>query len=320
MNLKGGFSLGFDRALLRRMRTYDVHHLPDPSPNYILYSLLAGRGVRRVFTRRGGLVPDAVGLKKRLKLWILRALARRSMDAFSGNTANAVDSLRRQYGVREAAVLYNGLAFGLLAPRRPSAEVRAAHGLRPGDFAVGTACRLVDLKRVDLLLRALARSRIADKKLVVFGDGPERGRLEALAADLGLRDRVVFAGVVSEMADHYPALDAFVLASTAAESFGNAVVEAMYARVPSVVMADSPGLLEHVHDGRTGYVARDEAELARVLERIHACPEEAAAIGERASRYVADKYSIAQMVASHKALYRRVLGEAPSPHPEAPTP
>lgn len=314
LNLKSGFSLKFDPAVLRQLRAYDIHHLPDPSPNQVLYSLLAGRGIRRVFTRRGGmqLPPSQLGLKRTLKFWLQRALLKRFMDGFSGNTRNAAASVRTQYGVsdREIFVLYNGIDFSLLDPILPPEQIRVLHGVIASDFVVGTACRLVGLKRVDMLIRAFARCRIANKKLLIFGDGPLRRELENLVKMLGLESAVRFAGMVPEMKEHYQILDCFVLASTEAESFGNAVVEAMYAKVPAIIMADSSGLKEHIDHQKTGFIARDELDLTNQIENIAQDRSAAREVGARASVHVVNKYSLEKMTQEYTRFYRFVCGES----------
>lgn len=59
-------------------------------------------------------------------------------------------------------------------------------------------CRLVPKKRVDLIIAAFAQSTLADFVLVIGGNGPEKGKLEALAAEFGLADRVKFIGHVDD--------------------------------------------------------------------------------------------------------------------------
>ena len=60
-------------------------------------------------------------------------------------------------------------------------------------------------------------------------------------------------------------MDVFALPSGPEESFGNAAVEAMGVGLPTVVFADGGGLVEHVIDGETGFVVRDQAEFVQRL-------------------------------------------------------
>ena len=307
-----GYSLRFRPSVIERISEFDIHHLHDPSPNTILLSALAGKEIIRVFTRRGGVRSmDEWGTKKKAKYVMKRALLRRYMDGFSGNTANAAQSVVEQYHANghPVSVLYNGLDFGLMSPTVEPDEVRARYGLSRQHFVVGVACRLVDWKRTDLLMRAFSKARIENGRLLVLGDGEERSNLESLAGTLGIADRVIFAGMVPDIFDHYRIMDCFVLASTRDESFGNAVPEAMYQRVPSIVMADSDGLLEHVEHEQTGFVAKDEGHLAELLEYVERHPEEARQVAERGSKYVVEKYSLERMLQRYKEFYESVLSQ-----------
>jgi len=308
LNMKSGFDLGFKPALIREMKGYDIHHLHDPSPNQIIYSLLAGSRVKRCLTRRGGLFSyPRTAIKKRLKFTLKKLLYKR-FDAFSANSGNAIVSLRRQYGIDwEITLLYNGIDFGLLTPQRLPAEMRNSLGLTGEEFVVGTASRLVDFKRIDLLIRAFARAAIAEKKLVICGQGKEMGHLRSLAGNLCRPGQVIFTGEVPHLPDFHQLMDCFVLPSSSAESFGNAVVEAMYGGIPGIIMADSAGLLEHIRDGQTGYVARDENDLATIIERIYKSPSEAGQIAAQGRQYVVQKYSLANMVRAYTDFYLRVL-------------
>jgi rhamnosyl/mannosyltransferase len=94
--------------------------------------------------------------------------------------------------------------------------------------------RLVTYKGFDVLLTAMTQ---VDGQLVICGDGPERGRLHALAAELGVADRVTFAGKVSigEMKRYLKAATCFVFPSvTAAETFGIVQLEAMAMGLPVI--------------------------------------------------------------------------------------
>ncbi len=309
MQIRGGFNLGFRLDLLRSFREFDIHHLHDPSPNIMLYSFLGGgESVRRCLTRRGGLFHySPMKIKKRLKFRIKKILVRR-FDGFAGNSPNAVDSLRTQYGVtRPVRLIPNGIDFDLLQPERDADAVRRELGLTKNHFVIGTASRLVGLKRIDLLLRAFARLDCGESRLLIIGDGVERRNLEKLASQLKLDDRVIFTGTVEQVGEYYPVMDVFVLPSTAAESFGNAVVEAMAMAVPSILMADSGGLTLHLEQEKTGWLVVDEADLARRLEWIRAHPGHAADVARAGAQAVRQRYSLDRMVTNHLEFYRSVM-------------
>ncbi|WP_254174963.1 glycosyltransferase [Planktothrix pseudagardhii] len=109
-------------------------------------------------------------------------------------------------------------------------------------------------KGVDVTIRAL--SQIAqvfpDVKYLVIGRGDDQPRLQQLAQDLGVSDRVVFAGFVptEELVDHYRVCDGYVMPSQ--EGFGIVYLEAMACEKP-VIAGDSDGSADPLQDGKLGW-------------------------------------------------------------------
>ena len=109
-----------------------------------------------------------------------------------------------------------------------------------GPFHFVSAGNLIPVKGFDGLLGALGEilSRGVDARLTILGRGEQKEHLSAMAASLGLEDRVDFPGFVSRerMAEIYQTADAFVLASRA-ETFGVVYIEAMAAGLPVIATA-----------------------------------------------------------------------------------
>jgi glycosyltransferase involved in cell wall biosynthesis len=190
-----------------------------------------------------------------------------------------------------------------VAPTAPSAR----SGEAPLVLFVG---RLVEYKGVDVLLRALAGA--AHARAVLVGDGPRRLALEELASDLGLADRVTFAGEVTDehMARLYAACDLFVLPSvTRAEAFGVVQLEAMAAGkavVSTSVPTGVPWVNQHE---RTGLVVPpgDVPALRNAIERLLADPELRQRMGREGRARVARDFTPARMIQQMLALYREVI-------------
>jgi glycosyltransferase involved in cell wall biosynthesis len=173
---------------------------------------------------------------------------------------------------------YNGLSAPAL--HHPP---RLAPRLRPGpagDYLLSVG-RLETLKRVDLAIRALALGP-PGLRLIVAGEGPQRGALERLAAGLGLSDRVRFAGRVDDetLIQLYAGALAVVFAPFD-EDYGYVTLEAMLSAKAVITARDSGGPVEFVEDGVTGEVCEPSPEaLAGAFAALHANAPRAAALGD----------------------------------------
>lgn len=293
---------------VRFLRPYPVHHFHGPEPLLMLASLLCP-GARRVYTQRGGAFDGRLAFKRRLRYAAVGLFLRRRFHAWSGNTAHGARAGAALFGLDPArvATTHNGLEFDLLEPARPAAEVREQLGLGAEEFVVGTAANLKDWKRVDRLVRAVAAPGMDGVRALVVGDGAERERLEALAGELGVAERVLFTGMQPHVGDFLQVMDAFALPSSDRESFGNAAVEAMAVGLPTVVFEDCGGVREHLRHDETGVVVAGQAAFEAALRRLRDEPRYASRIGAAARRHVRSTYTPAAAAARYRALYERAL-------------
>lgn len=190
------------------------------------------------------------------------------------------------------------------ARRRLRAEVGA-----DARFVVGWAGRLTAIKRPLDLVRTLGGllERDVDALLVLVGDGEDRPAVEALAAELGLRDRCRFVGFQERIRDWYAAFDAFLLTS-ANEGTPVAAIEALAAGRP-VVATRAGGTGAVVANGETGYLERigDTEALAARLALLARDPELRARMGERGAEDVRERFTIGRMADEIEAVYRALL-------------
>ncbi|MET9319676.1 glycosyltransferase family 4 protein [Streptomyces sp. NPDC003038] len=141
--------------------------------------------------------------------------------------------------------------------------------------------RLVEYKRIDLLLRLWERVRpITGGKLVIVGDGPERAGLEAQAGS-----GVVFTGRVDEAEKHRLLCRSWLLLHPSSlEGWGLVVTEAAVRGTPAVGF-DIPGLRDSVVHGRTGLLAQGESGFAAAWCALALSAERRAAMGAAARRH-----------------------------------
>ncbi len=175
---------------------------------------------------------------------------------------------------------------------------------RDGLLFVG---RLVSEKGVDLALRAVARLRDAGRpvRLTVCGDGPERPRLERLAAELGLADAVSFEGWVrrDELAGRLRRAEA-VLVPSRYEPFGIVALEAIAGGAPPVA-ARVGGLPEAVGPCGVLVEPEDPAALAAGVERALE-PEERRRLMDGAQRHL-DRFRIDAIAARYLEVLEEVV-------------
>jgi len=209
------------------------------------------------------------------------------------------------------AVIDNGVDCARLAATPDeTVAVREELGLEATDFVIGKVANLGPKKNHENLLHAFARFRrdCPRARLVLVGQPCGReAALAQLAADLGVRERVVFAGARADVPRLVRAWDAFVISSNF-EGLPVALLEAMALRRPVVATAVGgiPGL---IRDGVEGLLVppRDPERLAAALGRLYADAALRRRLGEAAWERVRSNYGIERMVARVEAIYRRVL-------------
>lgn len=174
---------------------------------------------------------------------------------------------------------------------------------------VGTVAALREEKNLPRLLRAFRR--VADTipaELVIVGDGPERGRLQTLAVELGLGKRVRFAGHQDNTAPLYGSFDVFAMSSDT-EQMPLSVIEAMAAGLP--VAATGVGDVEFMvtADNRPFITRLDDAALADAIATLVRDAELRHRLGTANRAKAVAEFDQQRMVAAYAALFD---GRAPT--------
>ena len=238
----------------------------------------------------GGAVPRARRLGRRM-------LARR-LQAHVAVGTNAARLVEELVGLPHGSV-------GSVPNGVPIEPLGARVSREPGTV-IGSLGRLTEQKGYDVLVRALQKLPTAE--LVLVGDGPQRGQLQALAAELGVTDRLRITGWATNARAHLEEFDIFALPSRW-EGMPLGILEAMHAGLP-ILASDVGSVSEAVADCETGYLVPPD-DLERVCERLGRlldAPELRLRMGELGRLTARERFTDTIMAARYEALYGQVLG------------
>jgi len=193
----------------------------------------------------------------------------------------------------------------------PAESHALRESLRLSEFTIGYAGRLVQEKGVDDLLHASALCRFPHQLLIV-GEGPERVSLKALAATLGISERIMWAGSHSHrrVAASIKAMDVLVLPSRTGkfwkEQFGRVLIEAMACRVP--VIGSSSGAIPTVI-GNAGAVVEEgnRHALAAALTRLYDDRSLREDLAERGFQRARQRHAVPVIASTYRALLSSIL-------------
>lgn len=240
----------------------------------------------------------------------LLRLSNRFVDAIATNCEAVRLSVHRSehYPLERTHVLPNGHA-----PARflvdPEPRLRARLGIGPDDPLVAMVANFRPIKRHSDLLEALAivRTRYPRVHLLLVGSGELETELRVLAARLGLAESVHFLGNSSDVIPIVKHCAVCVLSSES-EGLSNALLEYLGCGKPAVC-TDVGGNTELVRDGENGFVVKvgDIPALADRIDSLLADPALARAMGQRARKLFADRFTTERMLDAHMKLYDMLL-------------
>jgi len=178
----------------------------------------------------------------------------------------------------------------------------------PGKTNIIFVGRLDPVKNIDILIRAIAPlTQSYEVQLLILGDGPEKGYLEKLTADLNLANQVKFMGPRRDVERWLKSADIFVLPSKW-EGLSISTLEAMAAGLP-IIASRTTGLVDMIKDGKTGLLVGpgEVKDITTSLEKYLLNPEYAAQLAKAAQIHVCRHYSLTAIVEAHERLYKEVM-------------
>jgi len=304
-------SVWFELRDLVRDRHIDVVHAHDYKTDLLAWLLGRVTGVCTLSTVHGW-----TGHSTRERLgyypadkWVLARFPR--LIAVSSDIRNEL--VRHGADPSRITTVLNGIDHRRCRrDRSRETEMRASLGLAAGDVVIGAVGRLEPQKRFDLLLDAFAalNARRPKTRLVIVGEGSQRGPLEARRGALKLENSCTLLGHVADVAPAHHAFDLFVQSSDY-EGTPNAVLEAMALETP-IVATDVGGTAELVEDGVHGRIVPpgDIHRLNGAIESLLADRTRAAAMAVNARRRVENELSFESRVRRVEAIYEEIAANA----------
>lgn len=250
--------------------------------------------LRLVYTQHGANIHN-LNFRDRLRARVLACFTD-EIIAVSEATASVMSN-NLWIPRRRIRVVMNGVAEGNSRPTREDESVP--------DKVIGSVGRLAKVKGQDRLIAAVASYQSDNNpfpKLLLVGDGPERGAFERQARESGVAARVVFAGYQADPAPYLARMDLFVLPSRS-EGLSIALLEAMAAGVP-VAVTDVGANREILQDGRCGVMLPDdEREWGRIFMDILRDQAATAARARAAQDRVRRHYSLSATLDHYEKIY-----------------
>ena len=286
----------------------DIVHLHFVSPASLYFVVL------RLFSRWKLVATfhgtDGYALSRRSR-WhrLLVRLVVSQVDLVTAVSGDLLRTVRATFpGMRaENRVIMNG---NPITGRAPQDRASTPLPTLPDRYVLAVGS-LIPRKGYDVLVKAagLIRDRGHHLDLVIVGDGPETASLATLTKELGLEDRVFFAGDMShtETLRFYPRAKFFVHTALE-EAFGLVLLEAM-SFGKAVIATRVGGIPEFVQDGRTGLLVHpdDPAALAEAMMRLDRDDPLRDSLAARAYETATNEFSWERVVDAYRAAYDDVL-------------
>ena len=245
--------------------------------------------------------------KKRFPLSVAAMLINRFLSTVIIAVSKVTQKNLIESGIPEKQVrlVYNGVCPLSEIPAEKKAQIRKDYGIAETDTVIGIVARVEPVKRHDLFLKAakIVAENVPTARFLVIGDGSARQDGEKLAAELGISDKVIFAGYIKNVNDIVNILDINVLTSER-EALSISLIEGMSIGKPAVAInGGGPG--EVIEDGKNGILINslDYNLLARAITDLANDKEKQKKMGEYGKKVAAEKFGAKQMADTLKNIY-----------------
>lgn len=305
LHREAGFRPILGRAIAQAAAAHAANVIHSHQYSPFVYSCLARLwrpGCRLIFTEHGRLSDVGPSPKRRL--------ANRALQVFPREVFAVSEDLRQHIIAEGFApsivnVIYNGIVVGPLPDRAAREDVRCAIGASDSTFVVGTIARLDPVKDLRTLITAVSECvKQIPMRLLIVGDGPERGSLEQCAVETGAAPFVRFLGHRDDARRWLAGCDAYVNSSVS-EGVSLTILEAMAAGLP--VIATRVGGTPEVLSDASGRLVppREPLALATTLRELATRRDLRESMGRAARQRVEDRFTLERMIGAYRSAYYR---------------
>lgn len=202
---------------------------------------------------------------------------------------------------KKIEIIPPGITKDIFKPNLDASKIRKRYGIKDNEHIILFVGRLVPYKSIDLLINAMKN---IDARLIIVGKGELEKELKKLAKDIGIEDKIIFAGYVpdSELPLYYNIADVFVLPSQKrGEAFGLVSLEALACGVP-VITSDIPGVRDVVPDN-CGLKFKDQKDLEQKINMLLKNEELRKRMGRNGVKFVLKERTWDKLAEKFKKIY-----------------
>jgi len=290
-----------DVGRAERLDLFHVHYAVPHATAAFLAAEMIGNPAPKIVTTLHGTDTTMLGPNPQYRGAITHALTH-------SDAVTAVSESLRQQTIetfaltRTVDVIPN--FFTPTAPTRSREEVRRELDLT-GEFLVLHMSNLRPSKRIDLLLRIIAKMKQRNRVRLLILAGSSFASCEPLLDDLGIRQNVIVRTAAEPVENYLQAADAGLYTSEI-ESFGLSILETMFFAKPIIAFRVG-GIPEVVGDIGSLHKFGDVDAMAKTVDELIESPEQAREIGEAGRTRASAEFTAQKAVPRYEAVYRRVL-------------
>lgn len=249
---------------------------------------------------------DPKGMNKKRR--IIRKGLSVHVDRFIAVSHDLGSWLRESCWIKSEKIstIINGVDVEKYNPKGDGKRIRSVLGLKD-EVILGTVGRLDPIKNFDILIQAFSELKYGRNKvkLLIAGEGKERKKLERIASETGVKDRVVFLGERDDLSNIYKIMDVFILPSRN-EGISNTILEAMATGIP-VIAAKVGGNVELIEHNITGLLVSPESAdaIKKALSFYLTHPEIMKEQGRNARNKAVTNFSLSKMINDYSMIYKQ---------------